>query len=90
MPAYTIALDYGTGSVRAVLINTDHGQELAAGHGRLERLDGFGPAHGEGQDHVREDHEVAHRQEGEARRPRGRDGSLIHGLRIGRTWSTMP
>jgi L-ribulokinase len=30
MPAYTIGLDYGTGSVRAVLINTANGQEIAA------------------------------------------------------------
>ncbi len=30
MPAYTIGLDYGTGSVRAVLINTANGHELAA------------------------------------------------------------
>jgi len=30
MPSYTIGLDYGTGSVRAVLINTANGQEIAA------------------------------------------------------------
>ena len=30
MPRFTIGLDYGTGSVRAVLINTTTGQEIAA------------------------------------------------------------
>jgi L-ribulokinase len=30
MPTYTIGLDYGTGSVRAVLINTASGEEIAA------------------------------------------------------------
>jgi len=58
------------------LLGNQHDPALGL-HGRLQRLDALGPPHEQGNDHVRENHHIAQRQQGQVngdRRQRGMSG----------------